>query len=334
MTAKTISVSPRTRLTFTRQDCLVGLLIVALAFGVRLVIIWDRAASPVVSSFDPIPADTDQRAYYDSIAAYHTGQFPPPTYFFQPGMPWLLILSSSLLRTGSSGALRVLLAWLAAINCGLLVATTRLAFRLRAVSYLAGLLLALYPVSAFYDTDFVITAQATQLVSVLLFGACWLWRAPRNWTGAVLIGVSVGLLALFRFELVALFPVISLWLIAVRRDRRLWLQLLTAVVIAAAVIAPVALHNRANGANFLITPVGAAELYRGNNRDADGTYGAPIASQTTYTDYVRYLWEDIRLSPLRFVELELHKLGLYMSRNEPGNNLSYVKSGADVSPLL
>src|SRR5579864_4943185 len=89
------------RLRFTRRDCLIGLLIVALAFGVRLVIIWDRAASPVVSGFDPLPAGSDQAVYYDNIAQYRAGQYPPPTYFFQPGMPWLLIASSALLRTDS-----------------------------------------------------------------------------------------------------------------------------------------------------------------------------------------------------------------------------------------
>jgi len=325
---------PPFSLIFTHRDCLIGLAVVLLAFAFRLLILVNRAQSPVVGAFDPLPEGTDQRVYYESIAHYHDGSYPPTRYFFQPGMPWFLIAASTLLRTDNPGALRVLIAWLASVNCGLLIAITRLAFGRRWIAVLAGVLLALYPVSAFYDTDFVITSQAAEFVSVALFGALWLWRAPRQWTGALLIGVSFGLLALFRFELLALAPIVIGWLVWMRRDRAILLQMALAVVIGVGLVLPTMLHNRAGGADYLITPVGSAEIYRGNSRDADGTYSTPLASQTTGGDYLHFLANDIGLSPRRFIELELHKIGLYVSRNEPGNDLSYVQSGADAAPIL
>jgi 4-amino-4-deoxy-L-arabinose transferase-like glycosyltransferase len=319
---------------FTHRDWLIGLAIILLAFALRLVIIVDRAHHPLDGAFDPLPEFTDQQTYYEHVQQFRDGTFPPKRFFYQPGMSYFLIAASKLLRTDSLGVLRVFTAALASINCGLFMASVRLAFGRRGVSILGGLLLAIYPVGAFYDTDFVITAQATLLLSLALFGVLWLWRFPRNWIGVVLYGASFGALAVTRFEPIVLAPVFGLWLLWVRRDRNAVLQVALAAAICALVMLPVILHNRAGGANYLITPVGAAEIYRGNNRDTNGDYGGGAASATTRSDYWHYLWNDIRLEPLRFIELEVHKIGLYLSPNEPGNNLNYVLSGENVSPTL
>jgi hypothetical protein len=322
-------------LTFTRRDRLMGLLIVLLAFALRMVIIVDRARAPnAISAFDPLPQGTDQLTYYTQIAAFREGSFPPAQYFYQPGMSWFLIAASALVRTDNLGVLRILIAALASINGGLFVATVRLAFGHRWVAGLAGVFLAIYPVGAFYDTDFVITSQTTVLISLALFGILWLWRYPRQWAGVVLYGACFGALAITRFEAIALAPVFGLWLIAVRRDRMAILQVAAAALIGIGVTLPIILHNRAGGADYLITPVGRAEIYRGNNRDTGGDYGGGQASRTTTNDYLKYLKNDTLLSPRRFVELELHKVGMYLSPEEPGNNLNYVISGESVSPVL
>jgi hypothetical protein len=313
----------------------IALFIMVLAFGYRVQIIWDRANAPnEISVFDPIPRGVDQYVYYNSVAQYRAGTFPPPTYFYQPGPSWFLVGVSLIMRTDNAGALRIFVAALASINVGLMIAAARLAFGRRWVSLLAGLLLAVYPVSAFYDTDFVITSQSTILVTISLFGILWLWRSPRNWTGAILFGLSIGALLLTRRELVALAPVLGLWLLWQRRDWKALLQLALGGIIAIAVILPVTEHNRIGGAGYLITPVSSAEFYRGNNRDTDGTFGGKQASTSTHTNYERYLIEDILLSPTRFIELELHKIGMYLSSTEPGNNLSYGNSGTSVSAVL
>lgn len=320
---------------FTRRDWWVALLIMLLAFSYRVVIIYDRAVAPnEVSAFDPLPSGSDQLTYYNSIRQFREGTFPPKTYHYQPVPSWLMIGMSSLMRTNNPGALRVMVAVLAALNCGVMIGATRLAFGKRGLSYLAGLLLALYPVGAFYDTDFVITSQSTILVTVALFGVLWLWRQPSNWIGGVLFGVSVGLIGLMRRELVVIAPVMGLWLLWQHRKIRTVLQMALAALLSVLIILPIIQHNRAGGADYLITPVGMTEIYRGNNRDADGTYGGGQASQTAFSDFGHFLWQDVMLSPRRFIELQLHKIGLYLSSSEPGNNLNYVISGRDVSPLL
>jgi len=321
--------------SITRRDVLLGLAIVFVAFGYRLIIIVDRAHAPAaVSAFDPLPVGTDQATYYSHIGAYRAGDFPPARYYFQPGMSWYMVASNALLRTDNLGALRVFQAALASANCGLFVMVGWLAFGRRSVGFLAGLGLALYPVSAFYDTDFVIVAQATALLTLGLIGALWLGRSPRAWGAAALFGLSFGALALTRFDALLLGPIFGLWLLAVRRDRRAFLQVGLAALLCVAVILPVALHNRAGGAPYLITPVGQQELYRGNNRDTGGDWGGGQASATTSDRYLQTLWKDIRLAPRRFAELELRKIGLFLSAGEPGNNLSYVGAGRNLSRAL
>ncbi len=314
---------------------LIGLAIVLVAFSYRLIIIVDRAHGPAaVSAFDPLPNGTDQATYYGHIAAYRAGDFPPPRFFFQPGNSYFLIAASAILRTDNLGALRVFQAALASIIVGAFIMIGWLAFGRRSVGFLAGLGLALYPISAFFDTDFVIVSQATMLITLGLMDALWLGRSPRAWGAAVLLGLSFGALALTRFEPILLAPVFGLWVLAVRRDRRAFLQVGLAALLCVAVILPVTLRNWSNGGHYLITPVGQAELYRGNNRDTGGDWGGRQASATTSGDYVRTLWKDIRLAPRRFVELELRKIGLFLSASEPGNNLNYVISGRNLSRAL
>src|SRR5262249_4304914 len=157
------------------------------------------------------------------------------------------------MRTDNLGALRVMVAALASLNCGLMIAVARMAFGKRWVSILAGLLLALYPVGALIDTDFAITSEGTILVTIMLFGILWLWRNPRNWTGAVLAGLATGTAAITRFELFLFGAALITWLLWRRRDRRTLAQVALAASMAIAVPLPTILHNRAGGANYLIT---------------------------------------------------------------------------------
>ncbi len=314
------------------------LIIVLLAFSYRFIIMADRAAAPnELSKWDPLHEGSDQETYFSQFLALQRGDFPPDKFYFQPGIVYFLGFAGALLQTSDMTALRLFTAALAALNCGLLAGFTWLASGRRNAGLAAGLLLALYPVSAFYDTDFVITAQALMLAT-LLFGSTWLAsRQPRNLLWPLLIGLASGAGAVTRFELVAPGLVCALWLLWLlwlRRDRRVLLQLALMLLGALLVIAPVALHNRQGNAAYLITPAGAQEMYRGNNRDTDGRRSPSNAYDSTHDDYVHWLLQDIALEPGRFAQLTLHKLTLFLSSIEPGNNLSFHKSGAGVSPAL
>lgn len=146
------------------------LFIIILAFSYRLVIMADRAAAPnELANWDPLPKGTDQSAYFARFLALQRGDFPPASFYYQPGIVYFLGFAGALLQTSDMAALRLFQAFLAALNCGLMALFTWRATGSRTAGLASGLLLALYPVSAFYDTDFVITSQALVLAT-LLFG--------------------------------------------------------------------------------------------------------------------------------------------------------------------
>ncbi len=311
------------------------LFIIVLAFSYRLVIMADRAAAPnELASWDPLPTGTDQSAYFARFLALQRGDFPPASFYYQPGIVYFLGFAGALLQTSDMVALRLFQAFLAALNCGLMAFFTWRATGSRTAGLASGLLLALYPVSAFYDTDFVITSQALVLAT-LLFGCVWLaHRSPRNLFWPLVTGLAAGAGAVTRFELVAPAFVCALWLLLLRRDARGLRQFLLVALGALLIIAPVALHNRQGGADYLITPTGPKELYRGNNRDTDGRRSPSNAYDSTHQDYLHWLLRDIALEPGRFMQLSLHKLALFLSSIEPGNNLDFNKSGRGISPVL
>ncbi len=106
------------------------------------------------------------------------------------------------------------------------------------------------------------------------------------------------------------------------------------VLVVIAFIAPVALHNRQGGGDYMITPVGATAIYVSFNRDGSGIAFTSRADFTTRFDYYHFLALNIQLEPLRFVELVLRKIGLFFSAIELGNNLNYMLAGEIISPIL
>ncbi len=327
---------PTLKILLTRRDALTLLGIVLLAFAYRMVILAERAAAPPeIGAIDPLPGGSDQRTYYHQALAFATGEFPPITFYYQPGIAYYL--RGVMLLTGSESliTLRVVGIALAALNCGLMVAVAWLATGRRAVGYLAGGILAIYPIAAFYDTDLVITSQAVILATAQLLGAVWLWRRPGQWWGALLLGLAAGASAVTRIEVAILAPVFSLWLLAARRDRWAFLQISLATIVALLIVTPFMQHNRRGGRDSIgITPVPEILIYLGNNRDTAGTAAPSNASRTTSDDYLAYLRKDIRLDPRRFVDLQLFKTALFLSDHEPGNNLNYRLNGSQPSQAL
>ena len=237
---------------FTRRDLWVVLLIILLAFSYRAVIIWDRAVAPDnAGAFNPLPEGADQNTYYDSIFGFREGTYPPPTFHFQPGMSYFLIGLTALLGSTDLLIIRLALAAFAAINCGLLYAVTQMAFENRHVSVIAALLLAFYPVSAFYDTDLVITSQATILLTIALLGAFWMLRMPRRWVGALLLGFVIGAGAITRLEAGVAALALAGWVFLVElRARKNLLPFALTALAALALIGPVMLHNYAGGGGY------------------------------------------------------------------------------------
>lgn len=327
------------RLTY--RDIAFAVVIMLLAFVLRVMVTVERAERDV--SFAPLPSGSDQYVYVLQAEGYEAGTWPSGVFHWQPGITYFLIAIRPIFGRGI-GQMTLGMALISALGCGFMVGCGWLLTRRRWGGYLAGLLMAVYPIAIFYSTVLLTESLSSIYLIVFLFLVFWQREKLSLWR-SIFLGVLLGLMTITRTNLAALSLawLLLLWLDTRGTGARAFLP--ARFVVHAGVsllcmglmIAPVALWNRAQARSRefpLITDTGMEEVYRGNNRDATGLRSTDPAFYTADNGYTNALLSDIRLNPLRFVELQLRKVGLYWSAAEPGNNVDYQQSGEAVSPLL
>lgn len=321
-------------LKLRRLDYAAAVLVVLFALALRIVVMVDRARGDPL--FAPLPEGSDQLTYVRFAERYEQGTWPDAPFRYQPGFVYYLVLMRALVGT-SLVEMRLTYCLVGALACGFAVGAGWLLTRRRWGGYLAGLLLAVYPVAIFYSTELLVEGLATFYVSVFLFLVLWQRERLSLWR-SVLIGLTIGVCTITRTNLALIWFAWALWLfISGAGWRRALAHSIVSFVALSAAIAPVTLYNlqAGNGEFQLITEVGAEEVYRANSRDSDGTYMIYVpAWQTVDKGYDHALLVDIGLRPARFIELQLRKFAIYWSDSEPGNNIDYYLNGEDVSPLL
>lgn len=323
------------RFTLTYRDVLVGVCIMLLAFALRMIVVFDRAAND--PAFIPLPT-TDQRAYVAQAELWEQGQWPTEPFRWQPGITYFLVGVRALIGH-TVGQMGLGTALAGAWACGLMTAVGWLLTRRRWGGYTAGFLLAIYPVAIFFSTVLLTEGLASVLLTLFLFLTLW-QREKRTLWRSILLGLTLGILTITRSNMAVLWLAwVFLLALDARRLRPIVFHAAVSLVFMLLMIAPVTLWNRQaapKGEPFsLITSTGMDEVYRANNRDADGLRSDSPAMQTAIDlGYQEALLTDIKLDPLRFVELQLRKAGLYWNAIEPGNNIDYLFSGEDASPLL
>lgn len=320
-------------LRLTYRDILSGVLIMLLAFGLRVVVVFDRAAGD--TAFIP-PDGTDQQAYVQHAALYEAEEWPKGPFFWQPGVIYYLVGLRALVGD-SIGVMRLATSAVGALGCGLMVTIGWLLTRRRWGGYLSGLLLAFYPVAILYSTEFLTEGVATVYITLFLLLALWQREKLTLWRSA-LLGLILGVSTVTRNN--TIFTVLS-WLallaLEIRPSRTALVHGGVTLAFMALAIAPVTLFNwqSAKGGEFpFLTIAGMDEVYRANNRDATGVRSTDPATYTVDGHHFDALLYDIQLNPLRFIELQIRKTGLYWSELESGNNLDYLQNGEAVSPLL
>lgn len=322
------------RLKLRRLDYAVAVLIILFAFALRVVVMFDRAYGDPL--FAPLPEGSDQHTYVTFAEQYQLGTWPDGPFYFQPGFVYYLIATRAI--TGTSLAeMRMTYCLVGALACGFITGAGWLLTRRRWGGYIAGLLLAVYPVVIFYSTELLGEALATFYVCVFIYLVLWQRERLALWR-SILLGLIIGLCTLARTNLALIWLAWVIWL-AINGGgwRRIVVHAAVSFIALAAAIAPVTLYNiQAGDGQFqLITSVGSGEVYRGNSRDSDGTWMMDVPARgTADKGYDHALLVDIGLRPARFIELQLRKFAIYWSDSEPGSNIDYYLNGEDVSPLL
>lgn len=286
--------------------------------------------------------------YYHSWAVQLSQGQGPDLFYHAPLYPYLLAGIYAIF--GTSLPLVYVLQSLVGL------ATLTLVYRItaRIASHRAGLyamaLGALYGPLVFYELKVLTDSLA------VFFGALTVWWLLRtedrpSWKALVLPGVSMGLLALTRPNLLLFAPLAVVWLLirSSRSWRRRWAEVAILCGVAALTILPAAARNYLRGEDtVLISANGGINFYFANSETAKGSFNAPGPEFGSVFDQALKAWtlaeaesgesmsasqvsrfwfgkglEYIREEPGDWLALELEKLRAFVSSFEYGMPFLY-----------
>ncbi len=165
---------------------------------------------------------------------------------------------------------------LGSLSCALIYLVGRKLFS-QAAGIAAGLILACYAPAIFFDALIEKSILDLFLLSLLLFLLIGTMER-RHWTQWLAAGATLGLFGLSRENALILTAVIPLWLAINFADQSIQTRARwTAVFFGGLllVLVPVGIRNLAVGGEFkLTTSQFGANLFIGNNPEADGSYGS------------------------------------------------------------
>ena len=265
----------------------IGLFLFGLALVWRVVFLLEIRSSPLFQY--PIIDMYWHRLWAQEILA---GDFWGREVFFRaPLYPYFLALVMAVAGSGFfwPRLLQALVGCLAPV----LLRRLALGFGLSERSALAaGVIAAVYPLSVYFDTEFLIPVLIVPLDLALLL--CLARRQPEDPLRAwILPGLCLGLSAIARPSILVFLPGIALWMLLIlfRHNGKAWagrLAVLAAAMLA--VIAPVTLRNAVVGHDFVpIASQGGINFWIGNNPQADGktaTAAGPELPRGSYRDNV------------------------------------------------
>lgn len=302
-----------------RWQYLPVILIVLLAFALRAGVVYERAAAGDDRFYPPFLSDGE--AYFRFAGDFLDGTFPFRPYDFQPGV--IYAWAGLIAVVGESvPMLRLALSLVDAVGCGFLIGCGWLLTNRVWGGYLAGLLMAIYPVSVFYGTAMLLEGFAAFLYVLWFFLMLWQRRELAFWR-TLLIGILTGYLFVTRSHLAVTAAIWLFWLILQRPIWQLFAKHAALLALGTALtIAPFTLWNMYSGEGKFQLLLGDqwGFLYSGNNRDGDGTGGTSMAYHALDVEPREAVFRDIWVDPARFVGLMLRKGAIAWSEAEPGNN--------------
>ena len=334
-----------------------GTLFAALAVGLAI-----RASAVALGRADPFfqPVLLDSKYYHDWAVRIVAGDLAGPGVFYGlPLYPYFLALCYALFGP-SVVAVKLIQVALGLVTV-ILVYAIGVALADRTVGLVAAGFAAVYGPLFFHETMLVPEAVGVPLYAAAFLGCCRFLEAPSVRRG-IASGVLLGLACLTK---AGVMPFVLLFVAALALRPRLAASppaagALAAIALSfAAILAPVTLHNRLHGGDWvLLTSHAGLNFYIGNNPDADGVFRAPagtgIGLEAQIADS-RALAEDAAGRPLkpsevsaywagkarnfiaehpgRFLMLAVRKLGLAFDARELSDLADYADAGR-FNPLL
>jgi tetratricopeptide (TPR) repeat protein len=332
-------VAPAGRNLVGRQELWLALVFVV-ALGLRGLHVWGQARN---NPFFYAPT-MDEEVHHQWAQQIASGAGLGPHPFFRAPLYYYLLAGLYALFGPSLVLARVAGGVLGAATCYLIARLGRALAGWQA-GLLAGLIAAVYWPFIHFDT-LLLTVGLEVFLNVLML-LLLLRAAERNsWLLFLLSGVVLGLSVLTRPTILALAPVIVVWLWAKSKKGAVLRNAALAFAGVALAILPVTIRNRVVGGEWvMIASYGGVNFYIGNNPQADGVAaivpGTRADWQGGYEDTHRIperelgrqlsegevssYWfhkglEWIRANPSAWLRLTLQKLRLFWSPVEIPNN--------------
>ena len=332
------------------DEWVVGL-IFALAFVLRFIHLSEIAENDPFYTLGSVDGALYDQWARDMLTRKHLGD---QVIFLGPLYPMFIAGVYGALGE-SLGALKAVQAVLGSLTCVLVWGVTRSAFG-RGAAALAGFSMALYGMHIFYGgTVMILNLQVPLVLAVVwtAFRASESPSAPRWAACGALLGLSI----LARQTTLLLAPVLGIWILVGLGDRYAWGRriawgaALSLPIVC--LILPFTAHNWRVGNDFvLLNSTGGYSFYMGHRLGTDGTWQIPplqwpsrinnpvvmreafstIAEQdvghSLRASEVSTYWfskglEEIQANPVRWLNLELRKAGLFFNAYEVWNNRSY-----------
>ena len=341
---------------FVRRGTAVLLVFLA-ALAVQSLLVWDNRDNPFHET--PVSDALSYDGWARRLAA--GGLADEPVFHQAPGYPLLL---AAVYRAAGDHRLMAVL-WLQAIlgatAVALLVPLGRIWFGSTGAGVCAAVVALLHGPLLLHalkllPVTLAVATQAAALAALALAGA-----KPR--TGlAIVAGAAWGAAFVTRSETLLILPLgLAVWLWTGRRaglDRSRLRLVVLGLLAATLVVAPVTLHNLAQGDFVLVSSSAGENLFIGNQRGADGGHtplderagdlfaqrelaagiAAGAAGSTRPGDVSRY-WsrralDEIRADPAGWLQLELRKLRRVLIDTDPADMYSIHLERRHYLPLL
>ncbi len=249
-----------------------------------------------------------------------------PTAFFRaPFYPYLLGAIYSIFGEGLWPARIIQGVW-GILGCVLVGILAREAFRDWKIGLVAGLIAAFSPMPALFESRLLLDWLLIPLGAATLLFFLRAKRRNNRWD-CLLAGLSGGLFAITRPNILAVIPFLMLWLaLSVGKDR--WIKALLVILLGLLPpILPVFIHNIHHGDFSPVATQGGLNLYLGNNFETDGK--TPVLPGRGAGWTIRDAWrmaEDESgkiLSPGEMDGFYLRK-ALHFFRDNPGYELGLL----------
>ena len=264
-----------TKPVFEKKELKIILSILALGFLLRIIYILETQSSTFIQNLF-----SDSKIYYDWAKNIVSSDnwFGDKVFFMSPGYPYFLAFVFKFFGS-SIFTIRIIQALISAANIFLIYRLTKNLFDSKS-GFIAAGIASIYSVFIFFSGAVFGETLQTFFVTALFY---FLTKkedetAKNKW---LLSGLMLGFSALFRANILIVFPVIIFWtyysfkksetLKAILKKTLIYFTIGTAIPIL-----PVTLNNYIAGKEFvLLTSNGGINFYLGNNEKSLGVYSTP-----------------------------------------------------------